>query len=207
MRRIFLLTLLALALPSCGPAASPPFVTKAAPDKSLDDLLGLMRQRLVMMHDVARWKWAKKAPIEDPDREAALLKNVAERGRGLGLDPEATRAFFAAQIEAAKIIQRADFRRWGMPGSGPQGEAPDLAGVLRPRIDSLNRDLLDALAKAPGKEKIAAAEVRSRAGKLLVGGEIDAEVFETAIQPILPTSSDPAPPEGRGHAGAMRSDK
>src|SRR4051812_29797952 len=132
MRRIFLPLLLCLpAIPACRPAPVPPAATKTVPDRELDDLLGLMRSRLEVMHDVARWKWAAKSPIEDPGREAASLRDVADRGSALGLEPAMARAFFGAQIEAAKLVQRADFRRWEADGRGPEGEAPDLAGVLR----------------------------------------------------------------------------
>src|SRR4051812_42959722 len=121
MRRLILL----LPIVLCGPSA--------APDRTFDTLLGLMRQRLEVMHDVARYKWAKKAPIEDSEREAALLKDVASRAADLVLDPELSRTFFRGQIEAAKVIQRADFSRWEDDPSGAEDEVPDLAGVLRPR--------------------------------------------------------------------------
>jgi chorismate mutase len=130
MRRFILLSLLVLAVPACYQAPAPPLATKEAPDRIFDALLGLIRERLDVMHDVARWKWAKKVPVEDPEREAALLKDVAEKGVALGLDPEITRAFFRAQIEAAKIIQRNDLGRWELDGLASVGEAPDLAGVL-----------------------------------------------------------------------------
>src|SRR5262249_2455418 len=122
MRRIVPTLLIILVITSCSPVATPPSVTKAAPDRTFDDLLGLMRQRLDVMHDVARYKWAMQAPIEDSEREKALLEDVAERGRRLGLDPADTREFFAAQIEAAKLVQRADFRRWEADPRGSDGE-------------------------------------------------------------------------------------
>jgi chorismate mutase len=140
------------------------------------------------MHDVARRKWADKSPIEDPDREAALLRDVADRGSALGLDPASTRAFFGAQIEAAKLVQRADFRRWEADHRGPDAEAPDLAGVLRPRIDALNRDLLAALAQAMPRlrgDGGAAARIRGRADALLAGDGIDDAVRAAAIRPLI----------------------
>jgi chorismate mutase len=149
MRRTFLILLCLATIPACHPAPAPaPAAAKVATDPAIDRLLGLMRDRLAVMHDVARRKRADRSPIEDPDREAALLRDVADRGGALGLDPATTRAFFAAQIEAAKLVQRADFRRWEAEPRGPDAEAPDLVGVLRPRIDALNRDLLAALAQA-----------------------------------------------------------
>jgi Chorismate mutase type II len=92
MRRITLFSLLMLADPACYQAPVPTVVNKETPDRSFDTLLGLIRDRLDVMHDVARWKWAKKSSIEDPEREAALLKDVSEKGAILGLDPEMTRA-------------------------------------------------------------------------------------------------------------------
>ncbi len=130
------------------------------------------------MHDVARTKWTDKSPIEDPAREAALLSDVAERGAKLGLDPERTRAFFAAQIEAAKLVQQSDFRRWKT--KEPEGEAPDLKTVLRPRIDALNRDMLAALAEVGTRD---AAAIGKRADKLLSG--FDDEVRRAAIAPLV----------------------
>lgn len=188
MRPIILLLLSGLVIPACRPTPVPSAVTGATPDRAFDGLLGLMRSRLGVMHDVARWKWAAKSPIEDPEREAALLRDVSDRGITLGLDTATTRAFFGAQIEAAKIVQRADFRRWEADHRGPEGEAPDLAGVLRPRIDALNRDLLAALAEAKPRlrtDSDAPARLRGRADQLLVGEGIDAMVRATAIRPLM----------------------
>jgi chorismate mutase len=189
MRRIVLPLLLCLpAIPACGPMPASPAATKAAPGTAFDRLLGLMRSRLAVMHDVARRKWADKSPIEDPAREAALLRDVADRGSALGLDPTTTRAFFGAQIEAAKLVQRADFNRWEADHRGPDPEAPDLAGVLRPRIDALNRDLLAALAQAMPRlqgDRGATARIRGRADELLTGDGIDDAVRAAAIRPLL----------------------
>src|SRR5262245_30959983 len=54
---------------------------------TLDRLLGLMQQRLTLMHEVARWKWNAGQPVTDAEREREVLHSVVERGRGKGLDP------------------------------------------------------------------------------------------------------------------------
>jgi chorismate mutase len=188
MRRIIPFLLIGLAIPACRPAPAPPAVKRAPPDRTFDDLLGLMRTRLEVMHDVARWKWAAKSPIDDPEREAALLRDVSDQGSLLGLDPATTRAFFAAQIEAAKNVQRADFSRWEADQRGPEGEAPDLARVLRPRIDSLNRGLIAALARTRPRlltDRDATARLRSRADQVLLGEGIDDAVRATAIRSLI----------------------
>ena len=190
MRRILLLSVLVATIPACDRAPAPPAVARPAPDRSFDVLLGAIRDRLAVMHDVARWKWARNVAIEDPGREASLLLDVAERGVPLGLDRDLTRSFFRGQIEAAKAIQRYDFRRWEASGRGPEGDPPDLVGVLRPRIDALNRDLLAALAGAGPRllDGYGRDRLRRRADQLLVGDGIDAGVRDLAIGPL----TDPA---------------
>ena len=186
MRRILLLSVLVACIPACDWGSAMPAVTRPVEDRTFDVLLGAIRTRLAVMHDVSRWKWVRKAAIEDPEREAALLLDVAERGLLLGLDRELTRTFFRGQIEAAKAIQRADFRRWEASGRGPGGDPPDLVGVLRPRIDGLNRDLLVALGEARPKLLDGAGRdrLRLRADQLLVGEGIDAPIRDLVISPL-----------------------
>lgn len=152
-----------ISLAGCGPQAppppqpSPPAITRpadntielsASEQQSLERLADLMRDRLLLMHDVARWKWTHDLPIEDPRREAELLARLANEGEQLGLPPERTRRFFLAQIKAGKLVQQADFDAWRAAGQGPFADVADLATVQRPRIDKVSGELLTALAAA-----------------------------------------------------------
>src|SRR5262245_12059859 len=58
----------------------------------LDRLLGLMQQRLTLMHEVARWKWNAGQPVRDAEREREVLHSVVEGGRRKGLGPELVRS-------------------------------------------------------------------------------------------------------------------
>src|SRR6516225_465674 len=98
------------------------------------------------MHEVARWKWNAGQPVTDAERERELLQSVVERGRVKGLDPDLVRSFFAAQMEAARLVQQADFDRWKAKQQKPFADTTSLA-VLRQLIDHLNRELIDALAE------------------------------------------------------------
>jgi len=81
--------LASLAASGCRPAG-----VRVAPRPdlaTLDRLLGLMQQRLTLMHEVARWKWNAGQPVTDAERERELLQSVVECGRGKGVEPKLVR--------------------------------------------------------------------------------------------------------------------
>src|SRR5262249_49339801 len=111
-------------------------------DSAAAELLRLMRQRLLLMHEVARWKWNHDRPVADEQREQELLADVEERAERSGFDAGRARALMAAQIDAGKLIQEANFTRWREQGRGKFADVRDLHTDLRPAIDQLTTDLL-----------------------------------------------------------------
>jgi|GEM_PF-6929332 len=118
-----------------------------ADSRHVDALLGMVRERLEIAHDVARAKFASGAPIEDLPREAAVIEDVRGQAPSYGVDPEFAAAFFRAQIEASKAAQRNWQAQW-RAGLVPSSTIPNLAQQIRPRIDSLTGRLLATLATA-----------------------------------------------------------
>ena len=178
---VFGLLLAPLAAGGCRPANPPEGPRRNLAD--LDRLLRLMQQRLTLMHDVARWKWNAGQPITDPQRERELLQSVVERGRGKGLDPDLVRAFFAAQMEAARLVQQADFERWKAKWQEPFADKS--LAVLRQRIDQLNSELIDALAEVSAclSGDTVQQALPQRAEEILTGDGL-AGVRETASAPL-----------------------
>jgi chorismate mutase len=169
-----------VAAVSWARAADDPAATAA-----VDRLLGVMNRRLAVMHNVARWKWANGVAISDPAREAKVLDAVAGRGKAKELDPAVVRAVFAAQMEASKLIQQADFDRWEAGVATPPADGPDLA-ASRARIDRLDGELLEAL-EAVGPIPFDGARraiLERRAGTILAGAGVDADVRARAIRPL-----------------------
>ena len=142
-----------------------------------------MEQRLTLMHDVARWKWNAGQPITDPEHEGHLLQSVVERGRGKGLDPDLVRSFFTGQMEAARLVQQADFERLQANKQKPFTDTTSLA-VLRQRIDHLNGELIDTLAVLCPRlsEPTVQQALPQRAAAILTGDLAGAR--ETAIAPL-----------------------
>ncbi|MBB5079141.1 chorismate mutase [Nonomuraea endophytica] len=114
----------------------------------ISGFVALAADRIELADQVAAAKWGTGQPIDDPPREEQVLASVAERSVRLGIDPASATAVFRDQIEASKLVQRALFRRWHAdPGSRPT-HRPDLLTEVRPRLDRITEDMLEALKAA-----------------------------------------------------------
>jgi chorismate mutase-like protein len=141
-------------------------------------LARLVDERLALMPDVARYKWNRRQAIEDLPRERALIDSVRLQAVERGIAPERAAAFFAAQIEASKVVQRELFARWESQGQGPFDSVRDLAADIRPRLDALNPCLLDALKAVEGPVARAALGA-------LPASAISPAAVDVAIAPLL----------------------
>jgi chorismate mutase len=149
----------------------------------LMNLIGLMRQRLELMVEVARSKWNTGSSVEDLAREQSLADDVAALAPRYGLNPQLAAAFFRAQIEAAKLVESALIARWTLAHAGAFADAADARAVLRPKIDRLTAELLAALAA------VAPALKRDDAQRIVEAGRLPDEVMALAmtraLQPLL----------------------
>ncbi|MEH2125219.1 gamma subclass chorismate mutase AroQ [Nostoc sp.] len=166
---------------------NPQAVTGAEQQRPVDKLLKLIQQRLLIAHDVARWKWNQKRPIEDLKREQELLLKVRQQATTHSLEPDRVVAFFQAQIEAGKLIQTADFQNWQKQGIKSFDNVPDLNQTLRPSLDKLNTEFLFALTELTsvlGCPQIKEL-IQSRSQVIIQGDGIDRQVQNLAISPLL----------------------
>jgi len=149
---------LLMAQGSCLDTASSAVVSNApngvrshnstAQPASLAELGRLIDARLSVMQDVARYKWNNHSAIEAPDREQKLLDSVKTQAEQLGLPPEWAQHFFREQMEAAKLIQYQLFAQWRKEHQGTFTDVPDLAASIRPKLDTLTPQLLQAISKS-----------------------------------------------------------
>ena len=108
-------------------------------------LVSLTKRRLELGEQVAAAKFFSGQPIEDPEREAMVLRDVARRAAEIGLDPEIGTSYFLTQIDASKRLQRRLHAMWReRPDSRPE-YSPDLAAEVRPEMDRLTGEILLAL--------------------------------------------------------------
>jgi chorismate mutase len=174
---------------------APPATTRsgqAQAKNTLDKLLVLMRERLLVMHEVAKWKWNAGKPITDIDRERQVLANLEKRGIELGISRQRTRVFMVGQIEAGKLIQEADFSAWTERGQGKFDDARDLNTELRPVLDNSSDQMLAQLADlSPALDgEQDKASIALRADELVRGDGIDDAVRKATIQSLLNWEAD-----------------
>ncbi|NKR26227.1 chorismate mutase [Rhodococcus hoagii] len=137
---------LTVALAVCAAMSSVGTATAAAassapPSSDLVPLVSAVSERLSIADAVAAAKWGTGKPIDDPAREAEVLRAVAEQARGQGLDPARVTQIFRDQIEASKDVQRGLFAYWGVVPQAVPEPRPDLAAV-RPVLDRLNAEIV-----------------------------------------------------------------
>ena len=141
-------------------------------------LAALIDERLALVTEVARYKWNTGAAIEDPPREQALLVSLREKAVAMGLPQSRVDAFFLAQIEAAKQLQRELFARWKREGRGKFPGIADLATSIRPGIDAVTSQMLQTLAVLPPAQKVEWPRASTIAG-------ISSGAVDTARSPLL----------------------
>jgi chorismate mutase len=158
----------------------------AGVQEAMDDLLALMRQRLLTMHDVARCKWHAGLPIDDPKREQDVLDRVVAQGSAVGLEAGLVEKFFRAQMQAGKLVQQADFDHRQKSGQPPPTGGPNLK-ALRADIDVFNQKVLAALAKSHPMLKQAEGQkaLLERISIVLQGEGITEAVRQAACAPLV----------------------
>jgi chorismate mutase len=116
---------------------------------SVDRLLRVLEQRLIISDQVAMAKWNSGAAIEDPPREEKVRQAFAQQAEAAGVDKAWADQVMAAQIEASKARQRQLFWEWKGRRQPAFASPPDLAGDIRPQLDRLSGELILSL-KAAG---------------------------------------------------------
>lgn len=160
-----------------------PGKTESQPQRLVDRTLHLLQKRLAIMATVARSKW-RHQPIEDPKREEELLQSLVARAQQQKLDDSFTRHFFQAQFEAAKLLQQNLFATWEKTNPNPFAKVPDLAKELRPQIDQISNELLEAIHQLQPylQDKGIQQQLVQQASNILTGEGIDQRVRAAALR-------------------------
>lgn len=147
-------------------------------------LPALLVARLLLMHEVARWKWIRQHPIFDPHRERQLLTVFTRQAAQRGIEPHRARRFLRAQLAAARSVQQADFENWESEPAVAPHEAADLESDVRPKIDALTAELAPALAAWDRLEPAAQRAALEQAIAAAAQEHLPSESLEAAFAPL-----------------------
>lgn len=110
-----------------------------------DTLFKELSYMLKVMEEVAAWKWAHDAKIEDKAQEKKVLQVAWEKAEQEGLDPQSTVAFFEVQIDLAKKVQKQLYENWREEGFPDHATYRDLSLQLRPDILKTRENIIHNL--------------------------------------------------------------
>ena len=133
----FLLLFLLTAPAGAGPAFADPAADVRA-------VFQLLQSRLQLMQDVAAWKYVHEVPVVDAERERQVLDATVAQASELGIDAASARRLFSLQIRLAVRVQESLISGWRSGAPVPK-DVPDLAGQLRPKLDRLGGEQLQAI--------------------------------------------------------------
>jgi len=150
----------------------------------LRHLFQLIEERLAVAPLVARSKWNSGAPIDDPVREQKILAEAAQSAAQGGLEPALAVAFFQAQFEAGKLLQRQLHEQWRAQHQPPFTDVLDLGRSVRPVLDRLTPQLIAALSALQPLRRPEADACLLRTATMPQRA-VDAEAWATALQPLL----------------------
>lgn len=120
-------------------------LTAQAASPSVDKLVELSTQRLLLADQVAASKAQTGKAVEDIAREAEQLSLLSAHAQTHHLSPERVMAFFRWQMEANKLVQ---YQLLAAPLVPQSGEPAMALEEIRTRLNLLNQELLQTLAPA-----------------------------------------------------------
>jgi chorismate mutase len=113
----------------------------------LQPLVDTSARRLFLAKQVALAKWDSRVPVEDPTREAQVITAAAKEGELKGLNRQFVSDFFAAQIEANKLVQYSLLADWHRAGGVPKHQPVSLTVDIRPQLGQIEAALIAELAE------------------------------------------------------------
>jgi cyclohexadienyl dehydratase len=170
-----------------GPGGDAPGL--AGPAAAALRVVDLVARRLLLMPEVAAAKRAADLPIDAPAREEAVYASARAAASRVGLAPEPYVDLVRAEVEAAKIVQRAvlagDASGAGRATDGAIG--PPTPDQAKTRLDSQLRPAIDRIDRAIRAALVAAAPLRMSVERLARALRADAAVpgFDDAPAGLL----------------------
>ncbi len=104
----------------------------------------VVKSRLLIMPDVARFKYETDTPVEDLEREKQIISEFVAKANDKGIEKNLAKQIIIAQISASKSLQNKLIQKW--KAAPPESKfIGDLKSTIRPQIDIANAEFLEIL--------------------------------------------------------------
>jgi chorismate mutase len=141
--------------------------------------------RLLLMDDVARYKWNHALPVFDAGRERMLLDRTVAAATALGVPSDYARRAIEGQIAASRARQNELIEGWRHEQRPAFTDVPDLATLQRPAIDRATTRLLTQLRATMCDLDAADARAELQAPPPALARS--PAIWSTAVDPLWPT--------------------
>jgi chorismate mutase-like protein len=137
----------------------------AAQPEEKYSLADLVEARLIIMSQVAQYKYAHWHAIEDKEREHLVIEKFITLAEEKNISKTVARKLISSQITSAKALQTMLIDNWKEQNVSFK-RSPDLKADIRPRIDQINRALVQEYAEACSKQETAKQKIRRSLNKV-----------------------------------------
>lgn len=153
--------------PMKTPARSQAPVDRADLERRLERLEAALIDRLALMPDVARYKFANSLPIHDAERETKVTADFVQAAHREGVPGWLAENVINGQLQASRMWQEILIEEWTQTPSDDR-TVRDLTTELRPEIDRATARLIECLAESPVNNPrwTAALRLRIEAGTM-----------------------------------------
>lgn len=160
--------------------------------KKIDGVLLLINEFFEISHEIAKWKWNHKIPIEDKARESNVFHKMTEHAQSRGLPTQIVEEFAKAQIEASKLLQEQDFHKWREEGVSRFTDVRDFKKDLRPKIEAINENFLQQFESLLVllRENNLTEVIHWRAERLIEAEGVTDFIRDLALQPLIMFSAE-----------------
>jgi len=155
--------------------------------KAVDAVLSNMKERLIFMHEVSKWKWKNTEPIEKHNHDFKQLNAFHHACKKMGLDETAAMSVINGQIDAGKVIQEEDFHDWIIEERHVGTSESIDEQLITTQLDQLNEDLAEKLSHLLPimKKSDMSTLIEARARAILKDERISQDAKKTALTPLL----------------------
>lgn len=144
-----------------------------------ETISALIEKRLSLAKELSTYKWNAKEPIDQIQEEEAFLEQMENKALPKSSDAKLIKGFFAAQIEASKMVNMEQFEEWVKAGVDKHAYAPEKSN-LEKQIEMIDQALLNVLIENQKAIEQSKGDLKDFLAKKLLASGYSRDVIDSA---------------------------